>query len=199
MLPWTVDGREQWFEASGVGQSRTGLARPTNGRITSSFGPRRHPILGYRRMHNGMDFGAAHGSPIYAVADGVVQMAGYNGGYGRFVRLSHDGGLGSGYGHMSRIAVSSGQRVRRGQVIGYVGSSGLSTGPHLHYELYRGGRPINPASVQFVQRAQLSGEQLARFRSRLNQLTGVPTNAGTAPREDRAAPPNGRVGPRSGP
>jgi murein DD-endopeptidase MepM/ murein hydrolase activator NlpD len=192
MLPWTVDGREQWFEASGVGQSRAGLARPTTGRITSGYGSRRHPVLGYRRMHSGIDFGAPYGSPIYAVADGVVQLAGYNGGYGRFVRLQHEGGLGSGYGHMSRIAVSSGQRVRRGQVIGYVGSTGLSTGPHLHYELYRGGRPINPMSVQFVQRAQLSGEQLSRFRARLSQLTGIQSS-------ERATPPNGRVGPRAAP
>lgn len=199
MLPWTVDGREQWFEASGVGQTRTGLARPTNGRITSGYGSRRHPVLGYRRMHSGMDFGAPYGSPIYAVADGTVQMAGYNGGYGRFVRLQHGGDLGSGYGHMSRIAVSSGQRVRRGQVIGYVGSTGLSTGPHLHYELYRSGRPVNPASVSFVQRAQLSGEQLAGFRARLNRLTALPTGTAAAPaaaRTNRAVSPTGAVGPR---
>ncbi len=189
MLPWTVSGREQWFEASGVGQTRGGLLRPVNGRITSTFGSRRHPVLGYRRMHSGIDFGAPHGSPIYAVADGLVQMAGYNGGYGRFVRLAHDGGLGSGYAHMSRIAVSNGQQVRRGQVIGYVGSTGLSTGPHLHYELYRGGRPINPASVSFVQRAQLSGPELARFRARLSQLTAL--GSGTAQREPAAAPITG--------
>lgn len=184
MLPWTVDGREQWFEASGVGQTRGGLLRPVNGRLTSGFGYRRHPVLGYRRMHSGIDFAAPTGTPIYAVADGRVQMAGYNGGYGRFVRLAHEGGLGSGYGHMSRIAVSAGERVRRGQVIGYVGSTGLSTGPHLHYELYRNGVPINPASVQFVQRAQLSGAELARFRARLNQLTALGTTP--TPREDAA-------------
>jgi murein DD-endopeptidase MepM/ murein hydrolase activator NlpD len=199
MLPWTVDGREQWFEASGVGQSRAGLARPANGRITSGYGSRRHPVLGYRRMHSGIDFGAPYGSPIYAVADGVVQTAGYHGGFGRYVRLQHEGGLGSGYGHMSRIAVNGGQRIRRGQVIGYVGSTGLSTGPHLHYELYRGGRPINPMTVQFVQRAQLSGEQLSRFRSRLSQLTGVRDGSNAQPPRERAAPPNGRVGPRSAP
>ena len=146
MLPWTVGGREQWFEASGVGQQRQGLAMPVNGRITSQFGSRRHPILGYRRMHAGMDFGAPYGAPIYAVTDGTVNYAGYNGGYGRYVRLNHGGGMGSGYAHMSRIAVRSGQSVRRGQVIGYVGSTGLSTGPHLHYELYRNGAAINPAS-----------------------------------------------------
>ena len=180
MLPWKVDGREQWFEASGVGQSRAGLAMPVNGRITSHYGSRRHPILGYRRMHSGMDFGAAYGSPIYAVTDGRVSMAGYNGGYGRYVRIDHGGGLGSGYAHMSRIAVSPGQHVRRGQVIGYVGSTGLSTGPHLHYEMYRGGVPVNPASVRFVTRATLEGRELAAFRARINALTSITPNAGIA-------------------
>ncbi len=174
MLPWTVEGNRQWFEASGVGQQRSGLSWPVQGRITSNFGSRRHPILGYRRMHNGMDFGAPHGAPIYAVTDGTVAFAGYNGGYGRFVKLNHSEGLGSGYGHMSRIAVSPGQRVRRGQIIGYVGSTGMSTGPHLHYELYRGGRPVNPASVRFTTRAALSGGELAAFRARINQMAAVP-------------------------
>lgn len=200
MLPWTVDGREQWFEASGVGRTRAGLARPVNGRTTSGYGMRRHPILGYSRMHRGMDFGAPYGAPIYAVADGNVALAGYSGGYGRQVRLNHSGALSSSYSHMSRIAVSSGQRVRRGQVIGYVGSSGLSTGPHLHYELYRNGASINPASVSFVERAQLSGAALAAFRARLDRLTSLspgarggrpvaaaPTNAGAAP---AASPPS---------
>lgn len=181
MLPWKVDGREQWFEASGAGQQRAGLAAPVQGRITSGFGMRRHPILGYARQHAGMDFGAPYGAPIYAVSDGTVSFAGYNGGYGRFVRINHGDNLGSGYGHMSRIAVSAGQRVRRGQVIGYVGSSGLSTGPHLHYELYRGGRPVNPASVRFSTRAVLSGTELAAFRSRLNSLTSVAPGAALAP------------------
>ena len=192
MLPWTVGGREQWFEASGVGQQRQGLAMPVNGRITSQFGSRRHPILGYRRMHAGMDFGAPYGAPIYAVTDGTVNYAGYNGGYGRYVRLNHGGGMGSGYAHMSRIAVRSGQSVRRGQVIGYVGSTGLSTGPHLHYELYRNGAAINPASVNFVTRATLSGRELAAFRNRLDQLTALPPNTGmasAAPAQRTAAAP----------
>ena len=187
MLPWKVDGREQWFEASGVGQQRAGLAAPVQGRITSGFGSRRHPVLGYRRQHNGIDFGAAHGSPIYAVTDGVVMSAGYNGGYGRFVRLSHDGNLGTGYGHMSRIAVSAGQRVRRGQVIGYVGSTGLSTGPHLHYELYRNGAPVNPMSVSFSTRALLSGTELSAFRARLDTLARVTPGAALAPARPRSA------------
>lgn len=181
MIEWTVDGRTQWYEASGVGVQRGGMARPTNGRITSTFGMRRHPILGYRRMHSGIDFGGGYGAPIYAVTDGIVTMAGRNGGYGNFVKLNHGGGLGTGYGHMSRIAVRPGQRVSRGQVIGYIGSTGLSTGPHLHYELYRNGHAVNPASVTFVSRALLEGKALADFRARIAQLTAVAPGAALTP------------------
>ncbi len=179
MLPWTVDGRSQWFEASGVGEQRAGLAMPVSGRATSSYGMRRHPILGYVRMHAGMDFGAPYGSPIYAVTDGTVNYAGYRGGYGQFVRIDHGRGMATGYGHMSRIAARQGQQVRRGDVIGYVGSTGLSTGPHLHYEMYRNGQPINPATAQFTTRAALSGPQLAAFRARLRDLTKPSATAPT--------------------
>ncbi len=197
MLPWTVDGRKQWFEAAGVGQARAGMAQPVAGRITSGYGSRRHPVLGYRRMHSGVDFGAPHGAPIYAATDGTVAMAGYNGGYGRYVRLQHSGNIGTGYAHMSRIAVRPGQQVRRGQVIGYVGSTGLSTGPHLHYEVYRGGAPINPMSIRFTQRAQLEGGELAAFRARLAQLTSVGANR--APAAGASPPAAAGTAPRSAP
>lgn len=175
LMRWGSEGR--FFEASGVGEVREGLIAPVPGRISSGFGMRRHPILGYRRMHNGLDFRAAHGTPIYAVTDGRVQMAGRNGGYGNYVRIAHDGGLATAYAHLSRIAVNNGASVKRGQVIGYVGSTGLSTGPHLHYEMYRNGRPIDPASVRFVSRAQLSGNELASFRARLSDLHKVEPGA----------------------
>lgn len=178
MMSWEKDGRLQWFDPKGVGEQRGELARPVNAKISSRFGLRRHPILGYRRMHNGLDFSAGYGAPIYAASDGRVTYAGRKGGYGKFVKLNHAGSLATGYAHMSRIAVRSGQRVRRGQIIGYVGSTGLSTGPHLHYELYRNGRAINPQSVRFTTRAQLSGEQLARFRARREMLLALePGNA----------------------
>ena len=141
---------------------------------------RRHPILGYSRMHRGIDFKAGYGTPIYAVTDGTVSIAGRNGGHGNYVKLTHGGGLQTGYSHMSRIAVSRGERVKRGQVIGYVGSTGLSTGPHLHYEMFRGGANVNPSSVRFVTRAQLSGGQLAAFRSALAQLQQVEPGAALA-------------------
>ncbi len=177
LLRWKSGGKTQWFEASGVGESRGELARPVRGRISSRYGMRRHPILKYRRMHSGLDFKARHGEPIYAASDGVVQYAGRKGGFGKYVKIRHGGGLASGYAHMSRIAVSSGRRVRRGQIIGYVGSTGLSTGPHLHYELYRGGRPINPQSVRFTTRAQLSGSDLRNFKAKLARLKRVEPGA----------------------
>lgn len=167
--------------ASGVGERRGGMVRPTNGRVTSTFGVRRHPILGYRRMHSGVDFGGGYGAPIHAVSDGVVTVAGRTGGFGNYVKLNHGGGTGTGYGHMSRIAVRAGQRVARGQVIGYIGSTGLSTGPHLHFEVYRNGHAVNPMSVSFVTKAQLEGQELAAFRARIRTLTAIGPGAALAP------------------
>jgi murein DD-endopeptidase MepM/ murein hydrolase activator NlpD len=177
LMQWEQDGKPQWFEAAGVGKARGILQRPVPGMVSSNFGFRRHPILGYNRMHKGMDFRAGYGTPILAATDGRVSAAGWAGGYGRQVRISHGGGLSTSYSHMSRIIAQPGMTVRQGQVIGYVGSTGLSTGPHLHYELYRNGVPINPASVQFVMRSQLSGGDLANFRSRLRSLLSVPVGA----------------------
>lgn len=192
LMQWTSDGRSQWFEASGVGRESGGLMQPVPGRITSNYGLRMHPILGYSRMHRGIDFRAAHGTPILAAADGRVARAGRAGGYGRQVRLDHANGLATSYSHMSRIAVSPGARVRRGQVIGYVGSTGLSTGPHLHYEMYRNGRTVNPRSVRFTTRAELTGSELASFRSRLRSLLATPVGA---PRTEQAAAPTAATAP----
>ena len=147
------------------------------GRLTSHFGQRRHPVLGYVRMHAGLDFKASYGTPIVAVTDGRVTSAGRMGGCGIAVRIDHGGALQTRYCHMSSIAARGGQFVRRGQVIGYVGSTGLSTGPHLHYEMYRAGRPVNPANVAFVTRAQLSGSELQRFRQSLGVLKEVTPGA----------------------
>ena len=180
MIEWTSDGQRQWFEHSGTSQPSGGAIRPTTGKISSRYGMRRHPILGYRRMHRGIDFSGRHGAPIRAISKGIVRFAGRNGGYGKFVRLEHSGGLGSGYGHMSRIAVSRGQRVSRGQLIGYMGSTGLSTGPHLHHEIYRNGRKVDPKSVNFAVQTRLTGRELARFRARIGELTSVPSAAALA-------------------
>ena len=162
-----------WFDANGQTERRAVSGMPVTGRITSSFGLRMHPLLGFTRMHKGLDIGAPYGSPIHAMTDGIVAFAGRTGGYGNFVKLVHGGGMASGYGHMSRIAVSSGTRVRQGQVIGYVGSTGMSTGPHLHWEVWRNGAAINPRSVSFSSVAALSGEKLRAFKAKVARLLAV--------------------------
>ncbi|UIP07339.1 M23 family metallopeptidase [Erythrobacter sp. SDW2] len=183
LMRWGSEGR--FFEASGIGEQKSGLMAPVPGPIGSRFGMRKHPILGYRRMHSGLDYRAAYGTPIRAVTDGRVLSAGRAGGCGIAVKLGHGGGLQTRYCHMSRMAVSAGQTVRRGQVIGYVGSTGLSTGPHLHFEMFRGGRAVDPQSVSYVTRAQLSGEELARFRSTLAQIKQIEVGAALADLEKR--------------
>jgi murein DD-endopeptidase MepM/ murein hydrolase activator NlpD len=182
LMQWTnADGETQWFEASGIGrQTGGGMVQPVPGQVISNYGLRMHPILGYMRMHRGLDFRASYGSPIIAVADGTVARAGWAGGYGNQVRLNHAGGLSTSYSHMSRIAVSPGSRVRQGQVIGYIGSTGLATGPHLHFETYRNGVTINPRAVRFTGRAALSGSDLAAFRTRLRGLLGTPVGSAQA-------------------
>ncbi len=185
LMRWGKDGR--FFEASGVGEQRSGLARPVPGAVSSNFGMRRHPILGYRRLHAGMDFRASRGTPIVAVTDGRVVSAGRAGGCGIAVKLDHGGGLQTRYCHMSRMAVRRGASVGRGQVIGYVGSTGLSTGPHLHYEMYRNGKAVNPAGVNFVTRATLTGSDLSEFKDQLSRLKQVEVGAALA---DLEAPPN---------
>jgi murein DD-endopeptidase MepM/ murein hydrolase activator NlpD len=173
LLKWTVAGRTEWFEASGVGRQTAGMMWPVRGPITSTFGLRYHPILHFARMHKGVDFGAHWGAPIVAAADGQVVGAGWAGGYGQQVRLAHAGGISTSYSHMSRIAIAPGSMVRQGQLIGYVGSSGLSTGPHLHYEVYRGGSAVNPLSVRFVTRSTLEGAELEAFRARLRSYLSI--------------------------
>jgi murein DD-endopeptidase MepM/ murein hydrolase activator NlpD len=177
LMQWEQGGRAEWYEASGVGRESGMLQRPVPGNVSSNFGLRLHPILGYTRMHKGVDFRAGYGTPILAATDGKVILAGRAGGYGNQVRLAHSGGLVTTYSHMSRIVAQAGSSVRQGQVIGYVGSTGLATGPHLHYELYKNGVPINPTSVKFVSRSQLDGASLAAFRSRLKSLLAVKPGA----------------------
>lgn len=114
--------------------------------LTSGFGLRRHPILGIYRAHSGVDLAAPIGTPVVAASDGVVSLADWRGGYGLSVALDHGGGVESRYGHMSRLNVFAGARVRKGDVIGFVGSTGLATGPHLHYELRVNGTAVDPLS-----------------------------------------------------
>lgn len=180
LLKWT-DGKEViWVNADGVGgESNPAMRMPVAGAVTSRFGNRFHPILGHERFHRGVDLRATAGTPIVAAADGRVVSAGWHGGYGNQVRLAHTGGIETTYGHMSRIAAAIGATVRRGQVIGYVGSTGLSTGPHLHYEVYKNGTPVNPLSVKMAATpAQLEGEKLHAFQGALRKLLLLPPAKG---------------------
>ena len=173
LLKWQSDGREQWFDAAGVGEQRGQMKMPVAGHQTSSFGMRFHPILGYSRMHQGIDYGAPMGAPIVAATDGTVSFSGWHGGHGNYIQIRHAGNMATGYAHMSRIVAHAGDHVRAGQLIGYVGSTGLSTGPHLHFEVFKNNVAINPAGVKFTQAAQLAGGEMSRFKATLQRLLSV--------------------------
>jgi len=162
-----------WYDANGQTRREGFAGLPCGGRVSSSFGMRLHPILGYYRMHKGIDVACAYGSPVYAVIDGTVDYAGYKGGYGQYIGINGPGGVGTGYGHLSRIAVRSGTHVSRGQIVGYSGNSGLSTGPHLHFETYRYGATVNPRGFSFSSMAALSGSALRAFKAKVAELLAV--------------------------
>lgn len=134
------------FDEQLVWISSTPAITPARGILTSGYGMRRDPITRGRAFHSGLDIAAAPGAPVYATADGVVARAGRNGGLGKSVFISHGYGLSTRYGHLSEIAVKPGQKVERGDVIGHVGNTGRSTGYHLHYEVHRDGKAVNPAA-----------------------------------------------------
>ena len=180
LMKWT-DGKQMiWVNADGVGgEGSSAIGLPVHGRMTSPYGERFHPILGYMRFHKGVDLAATAGTPIVAAADGRVISAGWSGGYGRAVVIAHAGGVETRYGHMSRIAASAGEIVHRGEVIGYVGSSGLSTGPHLHFEVTRNGRPVNPTTARLLASpGHLEGEKLRQFDATLRGLLLASSQAG---------------------
>jgi murein DD-endopeptidase MepM/ murein hydrolase activator NlpD len=162
-------GADSFYYEDGRSVVKSLLRTPLSlSRISSRFGLRRHPILGFTRMHKGIDFAAPRGTPVLAAGAGRVAQAGRTRGYGNWVKINHGRGLATGYAHMLRIArgVRAGSRVRQGQVIGFVGSTGMSTGPHLHFELHRNGKAVNPLTVARTSlRARLAGKALARFRA----------------------------------
>lgn len=156
----------QYFDESGKNIRGFLLRTPLDGaHITSGFGFRLHPILGYTKMHTGIDFGAPIGTPVFAAGDGVVKEARWAGGYGRWLEIQHNGEWATGYGHLSGWAVREGERVHQGQVVGYVGSTGRSTGPHLHYEVIEGGQKINPVGAKVPQGTILGGRELVAFKA----------------------------------
>ena len=179
-------GAEGFYNPLGESVVRAFLRTPMDAsKITSRFGMREHPILGFSALHAGVDFAAPPGTPILAAGTGKVAMAGPNGGYGLYVKLQHTSDVATAYAHMSRIGpgIKPGVAVRQGQVIGFVGSTGMSTGPHLHYEFHRGGRQVNPLAQKFAMRAQVGGKDAGRFQALakqyLAQLKNAPVVAGT--------------------
>ncbi|MBS0361456.1 MAG: M23 family metallopeptidase [Proteobacteria bacterium] len=166
----------EYFDELGKNIKGFLLKTPVDGaHITSLFGLRKHPVLGYTRAHQGVDFGAGWGTPILAAGDGVVAQASPWGGYGNWLRIRHTGGWDTGYGHISRYAkgIRPGVHVHQGEVVAYVGATGLATGPHLHYEIWRNGERVNPIGVKAPQGSALAGADLTRFegeKARIDRL-----------------------------
>ena len=180
------DGVSDYFDENGESATKFLMKTPINGaRISSNFGTRRHPISGYTRLHKGTDFAAPTGTPVYAAGSGTVQRASWNGGYGNYVKIKHSRGYDTAYAHLSRYArgLKAGQKVRQGDVIGYVGSTGASTGPHLHYEVYVDGKPLNAMSLKLPTGRKLVEEpaMLAEFRQHKAAIDALRAGEGAGP------------------
>lgn len=164
-------GSHSYYDADGQSLRKQLLKSPLKyGQVTSGFGMRVHPVLGYGRAHNGIDFGCPHGTPVQTVGDGRVQRAGWVDGYGNFVEVRHANGWTSEYGHLSRVLVHPGQRVSQKDVVALSGSSGLSTGPHLHYGLRQGGTFVDPSRQKFERGQPLVGDLRKAFLEEVQKL-----------------------------
>tara|TARA_R110000824_G_scaffold118960_1_gene271355 strand:+ start:676 stop:2439 length:1764 start_codon:yes stop_codon:yes gene_type:complete len=168
-----ADGNWDYFDEKGRSMKKFLMKTPIDGaRISSSFGRRKHPVLGYTKMHSGVDFAAPRGTPIYAAGNGTVDYAARMGSYGNFVRIKHANGYQTAYAHMNGFArgIRKGTRVRQGQVIGYVGTTGRSTGPHLHYEIVVHGKKVNPLGIKVPTGTQLAGKDLKNYKSERSRI-----------------------------
>ncbi len=162
----TDEGYTDYFDLKGKNVKKALMKTPIDGaRLSSSYGMRKHPISGYNKLHKGVDFAAPRGTPIYAAGNGVVEFVGRNGGYGKYIRLRHNNSYKTAYAHLSKYkkGLHKGYRVNQGDIIGYVGSTGRSTGPHLHYEIIYQGKQINPMKMKLPPRKTLKGKELERF------------------------------------
>ena len=161
----TKNGETDYFDENGQSARKALMRTPIDGaRLSSGFGKRKHPILEYNKMHKGLDFAAPRGTPIYAAGNGTVEHAGKKGAYGNYVRIRHNSEYATAYAHMKKLNTRKGRRVKQGQIIGYVGTTGRSTGPHLHYEVLRGGRQVNPLRVKMPSGRKLKGAEMALFQ-----------------------------------
>ena len=165
---FTTPDFSEYFDEKGKGMTKSLMKTPINGaRLSSGFGYRKHPILGYNKLHKGVDFAAPSGTPIFAAGNGVVEFAGKNGAYGNYVRIRHDGTFKTAYAHMKSLkkGIYDGVRVKQGDIIGYVGTTGRSTGPHLHYEIIQNGEQMNPAKLKLPSGRKLNEQELKQFNN----------------------------------
>jgi murein DD-endopeptidase MepM/ murein hydrolase activator NlpD len=179
------DGVVDFYDETGKSAKKFLVRKPVNNAIMRSpFGSRRHPILGYTKMHTGVDWATAYGTPIFASGNGVVEKAEWSGGYGKYIRIKHPNGYETAYGHMSAYAkgMEPGTRVRQGQVIGFVGSTGMSTGAHVHYEILVNGRFVDPMRVKLPRGRSLDGSLLAGFEQERDRIDGMINNRNGAAR-----------------
>jgi murein DD-endopeptidase MepM/ murein hydrolase activator NlpD len=172
----TDDNIVDYYDESGKSAKKFLVRKPVaDGTITSGFGGRNHPILGFTKMHTGVDWASSSGTAIFASGNGIIEKAGYEGGYGKYIRIRHANGWETAYGHMSAFArgMEVGKKVRQGQVIGYVGSTGLSTGAHLHYEIIVNGRFVDPMKVKLPRGRVLEGTLVAGFEQERTRLEAM--------------------------
>jgi murein DD-endopeptidase MepM/ murein hydrolase activator NlpD len=184
------DSVVDFYDETGKSAKKFLVRKPvSNAIMRSGFGSRRHPILGYVKMHTGVDWATPYGTPIFASGNGVVEKAGWEGGYGKYVRLKHNNGYETAYGHMSAFAkgMEPGKRVRQGQVIGFVGSTGQSTGAHVHYEILVNGRFVDPMRIKLPRGRSLDGPLMASFEKERDRLDAMMSNRGGAARVSDAA------------
>jgi murein DD-endopeptidase MepM/ murein hydrolase activator NlpD len=194
----TDDGIVDYYDETGKSAKKFLVRKPvSNAIMRSGFGARRHPILGYTKMHTGVDWATSYGTPIFASGNGIVETAGWEGGYGKYIRIKHNNGYETAYGHMSAFAkgIEPGKRVRQGQVIGFVGSTGQSTGAHVHYEILVNGRFVDPMRVRLPRGRSLEGSQIASFEKERTRIDALMTSR-NAPRvsENLIAQPAGTIG-----
>jgi murein DD-endopeptidase MepM/ murein hydrolase activator NlpD len=170
------DGLVDYYDETGKSAKKFLVRKPVaEGIMRSGFGMRKHPILGYVRAHTGVDWAAPNGTPIYASGNGSIEEVGPKNGYGKYIRIRHANGYETAYGHMSAFArnMAVGTHVHQGQIIGYVGSSGLATGPHLHYEILINGRFVDPMKVKLPRGRVLEGSELAAFNQERDHADGI--------------------------
>ena len=167
------EGLWKYYDENGKSSKRTIMKTPINGaRLSSTYGNRKHPILGFTKMHRGLDFAAPTGTPVFAAGDGIIEKAGWNGSYGKYIRIRHTGTYKTAYAHLSGFHknVRSGKRVSQGKIIGYVGTTGRSTGPHLHYEVIKNNIQVNPMRIKLPAGKNISKGDINNYKNHVQKI-----------------------------